>query len=351
MDDKFKNEEEKRQWEQFQEYQRQQQEQQRQQEQQQFQAFQRQQQEQQYHSRMQDKQGNSKKWWFIGCGGCLGLIIIVGIIIAIATTMLMPNQDHSTSNTKGKTYKVGDTVKNGNLEIKLNSVQTMDQVGSSIAPTKAKGTFVVADLKIKNKGQESLTIDSSMFKLKSGDKSLEPDAGASVTANQGEDGSITNSFFLEQLNPDSTVEGKVVFDVSESVAKSKDKKLVINSSMISTKSVTFDLSNIKIDKSEKDDDDSDSNDNDDNGASGEAASDNSGSSSTSSASNATSSNHSSSSSNNESDEDTSESKADSSADKPTETKPVTPAAPSKAEQPAPKATTPSNSDSGSSESE
>lgn len=348
MDDKFKNEEERKQWEQFQEFQRQQQEQQRQQQEQQFQEFQRQQQEQQYHSRMQDKKGNSKKWWFIGCGGCLGLIIIIGIVIAIATTMFMPNQHHSTSDTKGKTYKVGDTVKNGNLEIKLNSVKTMDQVGPSISPTKAKGTFVVADLKIKNKGQESLTIDSSMFKLKSGDKSLEPDATASVTANQGEDGSITNSFFLEQLNPDSTVEGKVVFDVSESVAKAKDKKLVINSSMISTKSVTFDLSNIKIDKNNKDDaDDKDS----DTGSDNVADSDSSGASAPSSASNATSSNHSSSSSNNDSDEDTSESKEDSSTNKPAETKPATPATPSKAEQPAPKVTAPSNSDSGSSDSE
>ncbi len=80
-----------------------------------------------------------------------------------------------------------------------------------------------------------------MFKLKSGGKSLEANSQGSMSANQNEDGSIENSFFLEQVNPDSTTQGKVVFDVSESMANSKDKKLEITSSLFSSKKVTFDL--------------------------------------------------------------------------------------------------------------
>lgn len=90
-----------------------------------------------------------------------------------------------------------------------------------------------------------------MFKLKSGDKSFEADATGSVSANQSDDGSITNSFFLEQINPDSTAEGKVVFDVSEKVANTKDKKLEITSSLFSTKSITVDLSDAKTSTKDK----------------------------------------------------------------------------------------------------
>ncbi|MFI3133515.1 DUF4352 domain-containing protein, partial [Staphylococcus warneri] len=125
----------------------------------------------------------------------------------------------------------------------------------SIAPTNAKDTFVVADVSIKNKGDKALTIDSHMFKLKSGDKSFEADATGSVSANQSDDGSITNSFFLEQINPDSTAEGKVVFDVSEKVANTKDKKLEITSSLFSAKSITVDLSDAKTSTKDKKDDD------------------------------------------------------------------------------------------------
>ncbi len=120
----------------------------------------------------------------------------------------------------------------------------MKSVGPSLAPTNAKGIFVVADVTIKNKGKEALTIDSSMFKLKSGDKTFEADNTGSMSANQSDNGSIENSFFLQRINPDSTAQGKIVFDVSENIANAKDKKLEVISTFISVK-ITFDLSDAK----------------------------------------------------------------------------------------------------------
>ncbi|OZG89141.1 hypothetical protein BG725_12345 [Staphylococcus aureus] len=138
-----------------------------------------------------------------------------------------------------------ETVKNGDLEVTVNSVETMKSVGPSLAPTNAKGIFVVADVTIKNKGKEALTIDSSMFKLKSGDKTFEADNTGSMSANQSDNGSIENSFFLQRINPDSTAQGKIVFDVSENIANAKDKKLEVISSLFSVKKITFDLSDAK----------------------------------------------------------------------------------------------------------
>lgn len=222
MSNQFKSEEERRQWEQFQAFQNQQN-----------------QQHQQY------GQKKSKKGWFWGCGGCLVLFILIIIGISACTAGVTGNLGGNSSKEANKTHKIGETVKNGDLEVTVNSVETMKSVGPSLAPTNAKGIFVVADVTIKNKGKEALTIDSSMFKLKSGDKTFEADNTGSMSANQNDNGSIENSFFLQRINPDSTAQGKIVFDVSENIANAKDKKLEVISSLFSVKKITFDLSDAK----------------------------------------------------------------------------------------------------------
>lgn len=133
------------------------------------------------------------------------------------------SSNSSSKSNKEKVYKIGETAKNGDLEVTVNGIETTKQVGPSIAPTQAKDTYVVADVTIKNKGNDSLTIDTNMFKLKAGDKTADADSTGSISANQSDNGSISNSFFLEKVNPDSTIKGKVAFDVSEKVANDKNK--------------------------------------------------------------------------------------------------------------------------------
>ncbi|MBY7665036.1 MULTISPECIES: DUF4352 domain-containing protein [Staphylococcus] len=217
MGENFHDEQQKKQWEQFQ-------------------AFQRQQDEQ--------RKSKTKKRWLWGCGGCL-IAFVIMIVIFSACTALFTGGVKNLGQDNNKTYKMGETAKNGDLEVQVNSVETANQVGPSVAPSYPKNSYVVVDVSIKNKGKESLTIDSNMFKLKSDDKTFDADSAGSLAANQAETGSIKNSFFLEQVNPDSTAEGKVVFDVSDAVANAKDKKLEISSSLFSSKKVTFDLSDSK----------------------------------------------------------------------------------------------------------
>ncbi|TDM48259.1 DUF4352 domain-containing protein [Macrococcoides goetzii] len=185
--------------------------------------------------------------------GCLGLLLLMLLIGACAAVMGGGNEDtkkeDNTTNTATKedkketkkAYKIGDTVKVGKMQYKVNGVTTATAVGPSALPTKAKDTFVVVDLEVKNNGDEAITVDSNLFKLKTKGKTLEADSTGTMSANQGEDGSIENSFFLEQLNPDSTTKGKVVFDVSKAMADSTDKQLEVATGFFGTETDVIDL--------------------------------------------------------------------------------------------------------------
>ncbi|MGV2927175.1 DUF4352 domain-containing protein [Macrococcus capreoli] len=182
--------------------------------------------------------------------GCLGLVLLMMIIGACAAAMgggdSSNKQDGketaSTSKEESKkAHKIGETVKVGKMEYKVNGVSTATSVGPSALPAKAKDTFVVVDIEVKNNGDKAITVDSSLFKLKTKGKTLEADSAGSMSANQGEDGSIENSFFLEQLNPDSTTKGKVVYDVSKAMAESTDKQLEVSTGFFGTEKDLIDL--------------------------------------------------------------------------------------------------------------
>lgn len=185
--------------------------------------------------------------------GCLGLLLLMLLIGACAAAMGGGNDDTKKESTTTSTttkedkketkkaYKIGDTVKVGKMQYKINSVSTATAVGPSSLPTKAKDTFVVVDLEVKNNGDEAITVDSNLFKLKTKGKTLEADSAGTMSANQGEDGSIENSFFLEQLNPDSTTKGKVVFDVSKAMADSANKQLEVATGFFGTETDVIDL--------------------------------------------------------------------------------------------------------------
>ncbi|MCY1589832.1 DUF4352 domain-containing protein [Staphylococcus pettenkoferi] len=192
-----------------------------------------------------------KKWPMIVTISAVIILLLAAGIIAL---ILFLKSGTPYSSRADKAYKVGQTAKNGDLEVTVKSASKSKQVGPSITPTTAKGTYIVVDVKIKNKGKEALTVDSTMFELLSEGKTLKADGTASVMANTDDNGENSNSFFLEQVNPDSTAEGKIVFDVSSKVAKSKDKKLKISSNLFSTQYVTFKLPKLTSSDDEATDD-------------------------------------------------------------------------------------------------
>lgn len=186
-----------------------------------------------------------KKVWF----WVLAVIVVAAIGGSLggeetATDTTVADTKETTELTPAKeepAFKVGDVVTVGDMEYTVNGLEVSKSVGPSIMPTEAKGTFLIVDLTVKNNGNEAVMVDSSFFKLKEGDKSFEADAAGSMSANQGDDGQITNSFFLENLNPDIEMQGKIVFDISEEQANSTKTQLEVATGAFGTETETINL--------------------------------------------------------------------------------------------------------------
>lgn len=129
---------------------------------------------------------------------------------------------------------IGTPLNVGKAIFTLNGTEIANQVGPSVLPSKASGKYLVLDVTYKNNGNEAVTLDSSFFKLKRGEKTYEADTMASMSANQGEDGNIDNSFFLQQVNPDIEINGKVVFDLAPEVAEATDLQLQVQTGLFGT---------------------------------------------------------------------------------------------------------------------
>ena len=175
---------------------------------------------------------------FFGIGGALS-----GGENKDSATATSTSTNKETTTKEEKTYKIGDDVAVGKMEYKVNSVEVVKQVGPSVLPTNAKDTFLVVDLSVKNAGDKAVTVDSSFFKLKADGKTFEADSAASMSANQDENGNITNSFFMESLNPDMQQTGKIVFDIPEAQANAQNNVLQAQTGYFGTETVSIALHN------------------------------------------------------------------------------------------------------------
>lgn len=194
-----------------------------------------------------------KKFFKFGCLGFIVLIALGAIIGAMGggdDSATEPQEDSVETSTESKespkdkpkkAYKIGEEVKVGSMIYTINDKSTADQVGPSALPTKASGKYLVLDVTLKNNGNEAVTVDSSFFKLKRGEKTYEADAEGSMSANQKEDGSIDNSFFLQELNPDLELSGKVVFDVAPEVTEANDLQLQVQTGVFGTETEVINL--------------------------------------------------------------------------------------------------------------
>jgi Domain of unknown function (DUF4352) len=189
----------------------------------------------------------------IGCLSIIGIIVVIGIIIGVAT-----GGGDNTSSTSGsgsdsskkneekasneeETFGLGDTAEVGAVTYTVDNFETTQSVGPSVLPTETDQQFIVLDVTFKNNGNEAVTFDSSYLKLKNGEKTYEADSTASMSANQSEDGSIDNSFFLQEVNPDSEISGKVVFEVAPEVAEADGLQLQVQEGIFGTKTGVYNL--------------------------------------------------------------------------------------------------------------
>lgn len=170
-----------------------------------------------------------KKIWF--------WVLVVVVVGAVGSSL---GGDEDTPNTGGDTasneveketektpevveFKIGDTVVVGDVTYVVHGVETADVVGNEFLNQKAKGIYLIIDVSVTNGGDDSLTVSDSFFTLLNDGKKFDADAIAStyITMDDGD------SIWLESINPDITLRGKIAFDVSENVANSNDTKLQV----------------------------------------------------------------------------------------------------------------------------
>lgn len=82
---------------------------------------------------------------------------------------------------------------------------------------KANGVFAVVKLHVASDRNDSATLSDDVIMLKVGNRSYKPDNDGTVAAI----GAGDEPFFLEDIGPDSTLDGTVVFDVPPAVLRQK----------------------------------------------------------------------------------------------------------------------------------
>lgn len=119
-----------------------------------------------------------------------------------------------------KEYKIGEVAKVGEVDYLINNVEVTKQIGNEYVNTTAKDTFLIIDISITNNEKESLSVVDTFFKLLNGENEYSADSTGAIYLND-------SSIIFKKLNPGVTLQGKIVFDVPESVAIANETKLQV----------------------------------------------------------------------------------------------------------------------------
>lgn len=159
----------------------------------------------------------------------LCLVVILGIIGIAAsgssngeTKKKEQKKDEPTNEVteEKKEYKIGEVAKVGEVDYLINNVEVTKKIGSEYVNTTAQDTFLIIDISITNNEKESLSVADTFFKLLNGENEYSADSTGAIYLND-------SSIIFKELNPGVTLQGKIVFDVPESVAMANETKLQV----------------------------------------------------------------------------------------------------------------------------
>lgn len=159
----------------------------------------------------------------------LCLVVILGIIGIAAsgssngeTKKKEQKKDEPTNEVteEKKEYKIGEVAKVGEVDYLINNVEVTKKIGSEYVNTTAQDTFLIIDISITNNEKGSLSVADTFFKLLNGENEYSADSTGAIYLND-------SSIIFKELNPGVTLQGKIVFDVPESVAMANETKLQV----------------------------------------------------------------------------------------------------------------------------
>lgn len=162
--------------------------------------------------------GNQKvksgKGWLWALLGCLGGMVVVGIIVVIIAMLFFKGVDESINGTNeeqkerkqtaNKTFKLGDTVKADGVDITLVKAEFVTPSGEMDTPPN-KGKALKVYLKFKNNNEEQVLVQDADFSMKSNGENYQEWFG------NGD----TEVGFSHQLNNGNTGSGYIVYDVPD----------------------------------------------------------------------------------------------------------------------------------------
>ncbi|WP_418126930.1 DUF4352 domain-containing protein [Streptococcus parasuis] len=132
------------------------------------------------------------------------------------------------------TYSIGQEVPVGDVVYLVNSKEVTTNVGGEFGKT-ANGVFLVLNVTVKNNGKEAITVTDDFFTLLKGDVEYESDSTAGIYANQDA------KFFLTEVNPENSVTGNVVFDITEETANDPSIQLRVQTGYWGTETGVINL--------------------------------------------------------------------------------------------------------------
>ena len=117
---------------------------------------------------------------------------------------------------KDKPIKVGETVKLKGTQYTVDKVSLEDSVGGEFLKEEAKGQYVVVEITIENKKDETKVFSDSAAKFTTTDgKSYSTDSDASIAV-AGDGGT---PLLFEEMQPDLPTNGTLVYDVPKNKVK------------------------------------------------------------------------------------------------------------------------------------
>jgi hypothetical protein len=97
----------------------------------------------------------------------------------------------------------------------------------SLGNYQANGTYLVLIIGARNDSSKAVIVDTTAFKIIDNGDTYSASSFITLLVNQADDDASNHSFFLEQLNPNQSMAGYVIFDVPTEVASSDTKQLLI----------------------------------------------------------------------------------------------------------------------------
>ncbi|WP_436883905.1 DUF5067 domain-containing protein [Mammaliicoccus sciuri] len=125
---------------------------------------------QEFNNQQEVSKKSNKKKWIWGCGGCLGVFLILAIVFGACSAVFVNSVDEEVNGTKEeqkknketskKRYKVGDDVTIKDVQFKLVDAYYTDE-RNEFADVEADKVLVV-DMEIKNNGDEDIPVGTDV---------------------------------------------------------------------------------------------------------------------------------------------------------------------------------------------